>query len=147
MLTDILKQSEFAVLIQEERLILPLMLSRACAGFPSPAENFIEKRIDLNDELIKNPNATFLVRNGVNSDSMIGAGIFPDSLLIIDRDVETRNGSVVVARIEDKFTIKRLQMIGGKIFLLPENENYNPIEVLTSDFEIWGKVMYSVTKL
>ncbi len=147
MLTDVLKQSEFSFLINEKNLQLPLMLSQTSAGFPSPAENFVEERIDLNVELIKNPNATFLARNGASSDSMFNAGILPGSMLIIDRNLETHNGSIVVARIEDKFTVKRLQIFGGKILLLPENENYNQIEVTTPDFEIWGKVTYAVTKL
>lgn len=147
MLTDILNPNNFSLLVPEKKLLLPVMLSRTSAGFPSPAENFVESRIDLNVELIKHPNATFLARNGAASDSMIGAGILPGSMLIIDRDLETLSGHVVVARIEDKFTVKRLHLIGGKILLLPENENYHPIEVETSDFEIWGRAVYAITKL
>jgi DNA polymerase V len=131
----------------EKKLLLPLALERASAGFPSPAENFVEKRIDLNDELIRHPNATYLVRNGISSDSMTGAGVLPNSMLIVDKDEETRSGHVVVARIEDRFTIKRLKMIDGRIYLLPENINYRPIEINTPDFEVWGRAIYVITKL
>lgn len=123
---------------------LPLLLSRTSAGFPSPAEDYLESRIDLNAEFIKHPDATFLARNAADADSMIDAGILPGSLLIVDRALETRSGNIVVARLEDKFCVKRLVILKGKIFLMSENETYAPIEVKTEDFEIWGRVTHSI---
>lgn len=146
-MTDILKIQDFFRLDPQTQIILPLVLEQTSAGFPSPAENFVEARIDLNVELVKHPAATFLARNGKSSDSMINAGILPNSMVIIDRDLETRHGNIVIARLEDKFTVKRLSLVGNKIRLLSENDNYPPIEVITADFEIWGRVTHVITKL
>ena len=135
---------QIAYLSAETKWLLPLMLWRTSAGFPSPAEYEIESRIDLNRELILHPNATYLARN--RGDSMINVGIFPNSLLIIDRELEAKNGDVVVARIENEFCVKRLSLVNGKIFLLAENELYAPIEIKTDDFEICARVTYAITK-
>ncbi|HRH45741.1 MAG TPA: translesion error-prone DNA polymerase V autoproteolytic subunit [Pyrinomonadaceae bacterium] len=132
-------------LAERELMHLPLMAWRTSAGFPSPAEDYIESRIDLNNELIRHPNSTFLARN--RGDSMEGAGIYPNSLLVIDRAEDVRPGNVVLARIENDFTVKRFALNGGQILLLPENDNYQPIEINTEDFEIWGRVIYSINKL
>lgn len=146
-----LKEIEFLpfsfpkVLVERELLHLPLMAWRTSAGFPSPAEDYIESRIDLNLELIRHPNSTFLARNC--GDSMERVGIYPNSLLVIDRAEDVRPGNVVLARIESDFTVKRLSMNDGQILLLPENDNYQPIEINTEDFEIWGRVIYSINKL
>lgn len=132
-------------LIRRESLMIPLMAWRTSAGFPSPAEDYIESRIDLNRELIRNPNSTFYARN--TGDSMEGAGIYPNSLLVIDRAEDVKSGNVILARIENDFTVKRLSMQDGQILLMPENDNYQPIEINTEDFEIWGRVIYSINKL
>ena len=132
-------------LIRRESLMIPLMLWRTSAGFPSPAEDYIEARIDLNRELIRHPNSTFFARNG--GESMQNVGIYPDTLLVIDRAENIVSGSVVVARLENEFTVKRLWLKDGQIILLPENDNFEPIEVKTEDFEIWGKVTYSINKM
>jgi len=86
----------------------PLIMCRVTAGFPSPAEDYVEGRIDLNRDLIKHPLSTFYVR--VSGDSMVGAGIMPGALLVVDRVVEALGGHIVVARIGDELCVKRLSM-------------------------------------
>lgn len=120
------------------------MTSRVSAGFPSPAEDYIEGRIDLNRELIRNPLSTFYVR--VTGDSMINIGIYPNCLLVVDRAMETQDGNIIIARIFDELCVKRLMICNnGKVWLFSENEEYRPIEVTEDmDFEVWGKVLYSI---
>jgi DNA polymerase V len=121
----------------------PVMAFPVSAGFPSPADDYIEGRIDLNQHLIRHPAATFFVR--VSGDSMTGAGIQNGDLLIVDRAAECVNGCIVVARLESEFTLKRVRKEGDRVFLMPENDRYEPIEVTEgSDFEIWGRVVGSV---
>lgn len=132
------------LLPSDKPIVIPQALARTSAGFPSPAEDYIENRISLDEELIRHPNSTFLARNGVQADSMTGAGIMPKAMLVIDKSEHTNSGHIVVARIENEFTVKRLSIVNGKIFLLPENDIYDPIEVRTPDFEIWGRVIYSI---
>ncbi len=128
---------------QIEPLFLPLILSRVAAGFPSPADDYIESSIDLNRELIRHPFATFYVR--ASGDSMIDAGIRPNATLIVDRAIETKSGDIVIARIGDEMCVKELFIDdAGKVLLIPKNANYKPIEILEDmDFEIWGKVIVS----
>ena len=122
----------------------PLVTFRVSAGFPSPADDYLEGWIDLNQHLIKHPASTFFVR--VAGDSMTGAGIQDGDLLIVDRSANCASGSIVVARIEDEFTLKRLIIKkGGKAFLVPENDKFPSIELTEdSDCEIWGRVIGSV---
>jgi DNA polymerase V len=128
----------FATLLER-----PVMAFPVSAGFPSPADDYIEGRIDLNQHLIRHPAATFFVR--VSGDSMAGAGIQNGDLLIVDRAAECVSGCIVVARLESEFTLKRVRKEGNRIFLVPENERYQAIEVTEdSDFEIWGRVVGSV---
>jgi len=101
---------------------LPLFFNAVSAGFPSPADDFIEARIDLNKQLVKHPTATFLVR--VVGDSMINAGIRADDILIVDRSIEPRSGQIVVAAINGELTVKRYHKTDEGVFLLPENESY-----------------------
>lgn len=121
----------------------PVMAFPVSAGFPSPADDYIESRIDLNKHLIRHPAATFFVR--VSGDSMTGAGIQNGDLLIVDRAAECVSGCIVVARIENEFTLKRVRKEGNRVFLVPENQSYSTIEVKEgTDFEIWGRVVGSV---
>ena len=125
------------------RLSRPLLMWRVPAGFPSPAEDYVEGRIDLNRDLIRHPLATFYVK--VEGDSMINAGIHPGSLLVVDRAVEVHEGHIVVARINDELCVKRYCVEDGLICLMPENEEFRPIIITEGmDFEIWGRVMYSI---
>lgn len=122
------------------RRTFPLFEHKIPAGFPSPADDHMEMRLDLNEHLIQNPISTFFVR--VEGDSMIGAGIHPNDILIVDLSIEPCDGHVVIALINGEFTVKRLK-IGTKkqITLMPENDRYAPLVIKEGmDFNIWGVV-------
>ncbi len=117
----------------------PLFNSGVSAGFPSPAADYEEGKLDLNKFLVKNPAATFFVK--VNGDSMIGAGIHPGDHLVVDRSLEPADKSVVIAVINGELTVKRIRIRKGKITLEPENENYSVQQITEGiDFEVWGVV-------
>jgi DNA polymerase V len=128
----------------KKHLKLPLYLSLVKAGFPSPADDFEEKKIDLNEELIKNPSATFFIR--VDGDSMIDANILSGDILIIDRSIEVVDKKIILAILDQEFTVKRLKIINKEIFLIAENENYSPIKVNSENFEVFGVVSYIIHK-
>ena len=120
-------------------LPLPLFLSTVRAGFPSPAADFSETSLDLNQFLIKHPAATFYLR--VSGDSMSGAGVYSGDILIVDRALEAKPGQVVVAVVDSEFTVKRLCKIKGKLYLSPENPNYLLLEIKPEmNFAVWGVV-------
>lgn len=122
---------------------LPLYLSTIKAGFPSAADDYLDRKLDLNEHLIKHPTATFFVK--VKGDSMVGAGIHSGDILIVDRSLQAENKKIVVAILNGEFTVKRLHKIKDKIVLLPENPNYEPIEVPKgADFEVWGVVVHVI---
>ena len=125
------------------RLSRPLVQFLVPAGFPSPAQDEIAGRIDLNRDLVKHPLATFYVR--VEGDSM-EPRIHSGELLVVDRMVETKDGDIVVARLGQEFAVKRLHTEeDGGIRLVSENPSYEPIRVTEGmDFEVWGRVMYSI---
>ena len=109
------------------------------AGFPSPAGDYEEGRLDLNRHLIRNPAATFFVR--VRGDSMVGAGVHHGDLLVVDRSVEAVDKNVVIAAVNGELTVKRIRIKGRKISLEPENENYPPQQITEeTEFEVWGVV-------
>ncbi len=122
---------------------LPLYVSTIKAGFPSPADDFLDKSIDLNEHLISHPAATFLVR--VSGDSMINAGIFNGDILIVDKSIEPKNRDIVIAVIDGEFTVKRLIKSKNGNFLYPENPNYKAIK-LNEESQIWGIVTYVLHK-
>ena len=116
------------------------------AGFPSPADDFKEIRISLDKELVKNKEATFYAR--VDGDSMIGAGLEDGDLLIIDRSLYPENGKIAVCLIDGDFTVKRIKKEKEKLYLLPENKKYKPIEVREeNELIIWGVVEYVIKKV
>ena len=118
---------------------LPLFITHISAGFPSPADDFIENKLDLNEKLIRHPAATFFVK--VEGNSMIKAGIQPGDMLIVDRALEPRSGGIVVAVINGEFTVKRIEKKQNRIYLVPENTGYKPIEITEEmDFKVWGVV-------
>lgn len=118
---------------------LPVFIGRLPAGFPSPADDYIEGKLDLNRHLIKHPAATFFVR--VTGDSMLEAGIHSGDILIVDRSLEATDGNVIVAALDGELTVKRLYQRAQTIRLLPENKNYQPIDIHPhQSFEIWGVV-------
>lgn len=115
-------------------------------GFPSPAEDYTETPLDLNEHLIQNRAATFFVR--AQGDSMEGAGIFDGDLLIIDRSVKARHNRIVLVVINGEFTLKRLDQKAGKIRLVPENSKYKPIEVTQEmEFKVWGVATTCIHRL
>ncbi|MGR8941819.1 MAG: LexA family protein [Gammaproteobacteria bacterium] len=121
----------------------PLFASRVPAGFPSPADDHLESTIDLNEQLIRHPAATFFVR--VQGHSMTGAGIHHNDLLIVDRALEPRSGSVVVAVVNGELTVKRLLIDGDKRWLCPENPAYQPLPIGEDmDLHVWGVVEYVI---
>jgi len=116
---------------------LPFYTEKLSAGLPSPASDYMEKALDLNEYLIKNPSATFFVE--ITGDSMTGAGIHSGDILIVDRSLEAKHNRIVVAVLNGEFTVKRLSWQKGKIKLIPENPAYDPIEIKEgTEFEIWG---------
>lgn len=118
---------------------LPLVDSGISAGFPSPADDFLDISIDLNKELIKNPSTTFYGR--VKGDSMINAGLDSGDLLIIDKSLEPVNNKIAVCFIDGEFTVKRIKIDKEVVWLVAENEKYKPIKVTAdNDFIIWGIV-------
>ena len=124
----------------------PFFEARVPAGFPSPAADYEEDKLDLNKHLIKKPAATFFVR--VTGDSMVGAGIHNEDLLIVDRSVEPRDKSVVIAVINGELTVKRIRMRKKKITLEPENTNYSAQEITEdTEFEVWGVVTNVIHQL
>lgn len=125
--------------LREDNLALPIYLESVSAGFPSPADDYTEKSLDLNDLLIKNPAATFFVR--VSGDSMINAGMSSGDILVVDRSLDAKNNSIVIAVVNGEMTVKKLSLKNGEVFLCPENPKYKPIKI-TSEmyFEVWGVV-------
>ena len=125
------------------RLHLPLFLGRVPAGFPSPADDYLDKALDLNEHLIEHPAATFFVK--VKGDSMINAGIFPNDILVVDRSKEAAHGHVVVAILNGEFTVKKIQRTKTRLLLVSENPQYPPFEVSPdADFEVWGVVRHVI---
>ena len=116
------------------------------AGFPSPADDFKEIRISLDKELVKNRDATFYAR--VSGESMIGAGLDDGDLLVIDRSLSPENGKISVCLIDGEFTVKRIKKEKNKIYLMPENKKYKPIELKEeNELIIWGVVEYVIKKV
>jgi len=116
------------------------------AGFPSPAEDFNEQRLSLDEELVKNKDTTFYAR--VSGQSMIGAGLDDNDLLVIDRSLEPANNKLAVCFLDGEFTVKRLRVSDGEVWLQPENPDY-PIINITADnnFLIWGIVTNVIKKV
>lgn len=121
------------------KLDVPIFIAQISAGFPSPAADYEEGKLDLNKYLIKNPPATFIVR--VSGDSMTGAGIHEGDLLIVDRSKEPQNGNVIIAVVDGQLTVKRLKIFRGKLSLEPENIKYSAQKITKGmEFEVWGVV-------
>ncbi len=125
---------------------LPLHFAEAIsAGFPSPADDYLEQVLDINTALINNPNSTFYGR--VRGDSMIGAGIHDGDILVVDRSLEPANKKKAVCYIDGQFTIKTLKVSRGEVWLKPENKDYPPIKITPeNDFAVWGIVTHVIHK-
>lgn len=130
----------------KQEVKVPFSQELLSAGFPSPAEGFIQKSLDLNELIIQHPSSTFFIR--VIGNSMIKAGIFSNDILIVDRSLSVSNNKVIVARLNDEFLVKRIFIDDEKILLLADNDEYDPIEITNDmDFEVWGIVTYTIHKL
>jgi len=124
---------------------IPFFSCTVQAGFPSPAEDIIENKLDLNQLLIKHPSAAFFVK--AQGDSMQNSGIFQDDILIVDKSIDPKEGMIAIASVAGDFTVKKIGKIAGRFYLLPSNPNYKPILVDACDnVEIWGIVTYVIHK-
>ena len=121
------------------KTLIPLVWSKIRAGFPSPAEDYVESGLDLNEFLIKRPSSTFIVR--VEGHSMNGAGIFHGDHLIVDRSIEASHGNIILAVVNGEFTVKRMLKNADGISLMAENQHYSTIQIKSGmEFEVWGVV-------
>ena len=143
--------STFILLIQvldsfdstTKRFRIPLLNDSVSAGFPSPADDYTEENIDLNEHLISNPFSTFFLR--VKGDSMINAGIKDKDLIIVDKSLIAKPGNIIIAMIDGEFTIKRLSIKNDELYLKAENHNYPDFSIKNHiDVQIWGVVIYSI---
>ncbi len=126
------------------KLELPMFTSTVPAGFPSPADDHIEGKLDLNEHLVRRPAATFFVR--ASGESMRGAGIFDGDLLIIDRGVSPQPDDIVIAILQGELTVKRLKKVDGQWLLAAENNAYPSLPLIEGDCEIWGVVTHSIRR-
>ena len=128
------------------RCPLPLFVSPVEAGFPSPADDYLDQLLDLNEHLIKNPAATFLVR--VRGDSMVDAGIKSGDMLIVDKSLDAADGDIVIATVDGAFTVKRYQKVEGRLRLVAESTGHRDIEFdNVESAEIWGVVIHVISTL
>ncbi len=122
---------------------LPFFEEGVHAGFPSPADDFLERPLDLHELLIAHPAATFFIR--VQGDSMEGVGIFGGDILIVDRSLQAKKGDIIVALIQGEFAVKRLSLERGKVILYAANPLYPPLPIEEGgEFEVWGVVTYVI---
>jgi len=116
------------------------------AGFPSPADDSMDLDLNLHDHLVRNPSQTFCVK--AIGESMKDAGIQSGDVMLVDRAIEPENRSIVLAVIDNEFTVKRVNVSDKKLYLMPENENFTPIEITEDmDFKVWGVVTYVIHKV
>jgi DNA polymerase V len=126
-------------------LFLPMVEGGIPAGFPSPAQDYIDLKIDLNKELITNPSSTFYGR--VKGSSMKDAGILDGDILVIDKSLEPQDGDTAVCFIDGEFTLKYIKIEPDAVFLVPANNKFQPIKVTNeNNFCIWGVVTYSIKR-
>jgi DNA polymerase V len=144
------KSQNLDFFIPERKKDFKLLMAEVQCGFPSPAQDYIENKLDLNEYLIKHPSATFFAR--AKNDSMTGAGIYDGDLIIIDRSLKPAHNRIVLAVLDGEFTIKRIDMSSyqfyKKISLVPENPKYKPMEINEYiDFTVWGIATYVIHPL
>src|SRR5688572_22961813 len=134
---------EFYIPDYSTELEMPFMDVGISAGFPSPADDFIELSIDLNKQLIRNRDTTFFAK--VKGHSMKNAGIFDGDLLIIDKSLEPQNNKIAICQIDGEFTVKRIRIEENIVWLIAENEDYAPIKVTPeNELMIWGIVIHCI---
>lgn len=135
-----------AVFTTPDAQTLPLYLSAVQAGWPSPADDYIDQQINLHELIVKNPPATFFLRAA--GDSMLGCGIHDGDLLVVDRSVDAVHNRVVIAALDGELLVKRLLRRGKRAYLAPANPDYPEIEITSREYvHIWGVVTFVVHKL
>ena len=138
-----LKIFKFKEFSKIQKVEIPLFIDKVSAGFPSPASDYMELKLDLNDYLISHPAATFIVK--ANGTSMINSNIHSGDLLVVDKSLTPKNNSIVIASIFGDLTVKKLKKKYKKIFLVPSNSNYPSFEVKEEmDCFVWGVVTYVI---
>lgn len=141
---SVLRQNE-PVLLSDASLVLPMAGDKVRAGFPSPAEDFAVKRVDLTQELVTHPQATFLLR--VCGDSMRDAGIFDGDTLVVDKAIKPRHGHIVVAVVDGEFTVKQLYQRAGRVKLRAANPTFPDISPKDGQtIQVWGVVTASIKR-
>ncbi|MEK6627657.1 MAG: translesion error-prone DNA polymerase V autoproteolytic subunit [Bdellovibrionota bacterium] len=126
-----------------KNITLPLYATKISCGFPSPAEDYLEAKLDLNEKLIQRPSSTFLLK--AEGDSMTNAGIFNNDLLVVDKSIKPQHGHIIVAVVNGEFTLKRLVFRFPKTILQPENPKFKPLEITAEmNFEVWGVVTHTI---
>jgi DNA polymerase V len=137
---------EFLTVNLRDSWILPFYASHISAGFPSPAEDYVDLRLNIGEFVTENPTSTFFVR--VHGDSMQDAHIVEGSILAVDKSLKAQSGDIIVAVVNNEFTVKRLITKGSKVYLVPENKKYQPLEITEDmNFQVWGKVVTVLHKL
>jgi DNA polymerase V len=140
-----LKIVEISIPAPDGAATIPAFMSCVQAGFPSPADDYIENKLDLNALVVKHPSATFFVR--VEGESMKDADIHSGDILVVDRSVEASSGKIVIAVINGEFTVKRFIIKPSGAFLVPENPKYPTLKIeKDSDFQVWGVVTFVIHK-
>ena len=130
---------------QETILDITFFDNQVPAGFPSPAQDYIDLDLDLHNYLVKNPSSTFCVR--VTGESMRDAGINSGDIMLVDRSLDPKNRSIVLAVVDNEFTVKRVNVSEEGLFLMPENADFNPIKITSEmNFQVWGVVTYIIHK-
>jgi DNA polymerase V len=138
--------SDQPVLVEVSPMWLDVCGWKVPAGFPSPAADHTLERIDLNKQLIRNKEATYIFR--VKGDSMTGAGIYEGDALLVDRSMDPKHNNIVIAQLNNEFTVKRLYRRGGVVKLIAENPIYPPRLIKEEDdFIVWGVVTNNIHKL
>ncbi len=128
---------------EENPYSIPMFAARVPAGFPSPADDYIDRTLDLNELLVKHPAATYFVR--VSGNSMTGAGIRSGDILIVDRAETAVNNSIVIASLNGELTVKRYVQTVDGVYLLAESPEYEPVRITEEmDFEVWGVVIHVI---
>ena len=143
---NLLSITDTPIKVNSDPLVLNACSWTVTAGFPSPAADYTQQRIDLNSHLIRNKDATYLFR--VKGDSMTGAGIYENDILLVDRSINPKHNHIILAQIANEFTVKRLYRKGGIVKLIAENNIYPPKLIKEEDDLIaWGVVTYNLHKL
>ena len=131
--------------MDEKVLDIPFYQSDVPAGFPSPAEDFMDLDLNLQEYLVQHPSATFCVR--VTGDSMQNAGIFSGDVMVVDKALEPKNNDIVLAVLDGEFTVKHIRKSENELYLMPANNNYQPVKITSEvDFKVWGVVTFIIQK-